>query len=278
MKNVILIIPAFMLFMVSCAPGTVPVTNGIPADSLTTATQPALSDREMQIIVQKQMLALIEAGHPDSIMACVSREDSQSVSELARMSVLYQADTIIKDWYNHQTVSFTADDSSDPPAWTAIPDGIGFGENGFYIVGYGESSSESVGSSSALMNARMRIGRLFADSLTERLAVIDDEVREIVSLFGTMIALYGTKESERWIIRDGTRKKCYSLMILNRDDIRKNVAINIANQLKRMYRKDRGDLIRLIRKGNFQDYQTVLRSLHVKRIDQLEKKQQQGHS
>ena len=278
MRAFLLIVCANILFVVSCTMGPVSETTNVSSDTTGTISKHALSDRQLQIIAQKQMLVLIETGHPDSIMTCVTREDSQTVSELARMSVLYQADTIIKDWYNHQTVTFTADDSSDSPAWTAIPDGTGFGENGFYIVGYGESLSESMGSSQALMNGRMRIGRLFADSLTERLAVIDDEVREIVSVFGTMIALYGTKESERWIIRDGTRKKCYSLMILNRDDIRENVAINIANQLKRLYRKDRGDLIRLIREGNFQDYQTVLRTLYVKRIEQLEKKQQQGHS
>lgn len=272
MKIVLLAVSAFLMFAVSCTTGTVTITIDAPADTAGTISKHAFSDRELQILSQKQMLELIETGHPDSIMACVTREDSQTVSELARMSVLYQADTIIKDWYNHQTVTFTPDDSSDPPAWTEIPDGIAFGENGFYIVGYGESSSESIGSSQALMNGRMRIGRLFADSLTERLAVIDDEVREIVSLFGSMIALYGTKESERWISRDGSRKKCYSLMILNRDDITRNVVINIANQMKRLYRKDRGELIQLIRKGHLQDYQAVLRALYVKRIEQLEKK------
>ena len=59
-------------------------------------------------------------------------------------------------------------------------------------------------------------------------------------------------------------------MILNREDITRNVVINIANQLKRIYRKNREVLIQLIRKGNFRDYQTVLRALYLKRIEHLE--------
>ncbi len=67
--------------------------------------------------------------------------------------------------------------------------------------------SEPMSSNQALMNACARIGRFFADSLAERFGVIDGEVYDVVSLFDEMVALYNTKESERWTDRSGSRKK-----------------------------------------------------------------------
>lgn len=224
-----------------------------------------------QLFLEKRRLALIETGHPDSIMTCVAGEDSESVRNLVMMSVLYQADSLIRQWYRARKISYIANDSADPPSWTKIPDWIAFGEDGFYITGYGESVSEPMSSSQALMNARARIGRFFADSLAERLGVIDEEVYDVVSRFGAMIALYGTKESERWTDRSGSRKKSYTLIILNREAITENISINLANQLNRLYQKPKDEQLDMIRKGNFRDYQSVLRELYKRRIDFLKK-------
>jgi hypothetical protein len=254
----------------SCASQQAVIIENGTKDNSGTKEIVDFSSLEKQINLEKHKLSLIEAGDSDSIFFCISGEDSQSISELARMSVLFQADTIIKDWYKTQTIAVTDNDSADPPSWIDIPDGVAYGEKGFYIVGYGEAASESMSSGKALMNARMRIGRLFADSLTDRLGAIDDEVYDIVSRFGAMIALYGTQESERYTDRSGSRKKSYSLIVLNQEDISRNIVINIANQLKQFYRKDRQVLIQIIQKGNFRDYQTVLRVLYQKRIDSLE--------
>ncbi len=50
------------------------------------------------------------------MMACIAGEDSESVRNLVKMSVLHQADSLIREWYRAQKVSYIANDSAYPPS------------------------------------------------------------------------------------------------------------------------------------------------------------------